>query len=147
MAIMIQKFIASKLVYAMALLWLITLASHYLEPVFMPVVTHFNVETISRDKQVLTLSGSLIKARPKCQFAGVTVKLEDSDAHLTLVFRDNRKDDTATRPEGYQVWGPWTVELPPGHESGVIIFTSLHRCHPGWATATPLTRISVTTDN
>lgn len=142
---MMRRLINSNLTYSMAVVWLLTLAAHYLEPVLFPVVTNFNIASAQRQGQTITISGTLVKARPTCIFAGVTAQLKTADdtQHVLLKFMDNKMDDTANRPEGYQEWGPWVLGLPDGNEPGTVVLTSAHRCHPVWMTSTPNARIKV----
>lgn len=111
---------------------------------FMPVVKDFVVQEIQQNDTTIVLSGWMRKDR-NCKFAGIVAEGIDANGNATdldLSFRDNRKDN-ATRPIGTQSWGPWTIEFPLHPNVKKVTLTSVHHCHPAWATTTKLVDIQV----
>ncbi len=111
---------------------------------FFPVVDTFSVTGVIREPEAITISGHLNKLRP-CTFVGVSAAGNDNGithVDLPLVFLDDTKPDTHTRPTGSQKWGPWKIYIPlaPNVESVTLI--AAHECHPLWLTQSNLITVS-----
>lgn len=108
------------------------------ESALMPVVKDFVVTSMSRDESSVTISGYMRKVRT-CQFVGIQAAAVRGKTtyDVPLLFLDAKVDSHSTRPSGTQAWGPWRVTLP-AVQADEIHLTSTHRCHPVWATDTPL---------
>ena len=144
MVAVMKRMLETRAAYALAVLWLMALAAHTLKPVLLPVVRDFTVTTLTQEGGKVRASGYMVKARPTCLFAGV-VAYRDIDGerqHVPLLFQDATRDQTANRAAGYQLWGPWQMEIE-ANKPGVIHLESVHKCHPGWTTTTPLVAIPV----
>ena len=149
----IKRFVNSKIVLAMSILWLLHLFGRPIEGFLFPVVTHFNVSKIEAqlvrldDKPIneITVTGDMIIARRCDRFVGFNIEGSDADGSLTdldFKFRDNVRSDKTRRGPGYHKWGPWTIDIPNEHIDFVKLY-SVHDCHPFWFTKTPLTTIPI----
>jgi hypothetical protein len=115
-----------------------------LEAWLMPVITNFTVTSVSRVNNTLVISGYLRKDRD-CAFVGVSAIGLGGDRKVAvpLVFRDSLYDNNATRPQGTQAWGPWTLQIPVVPHIQTVDLDSTHTCHPLWTTTTHMAAIPV----
>lgn len=111
-----------------------------LERALFPVVSDFVVTSLTKTPEYVVVSGYMRKTRD-CTFVGVqAVAVQEAHEHdIPLIFLDARNNN-ATRPLGSQAWGPWKVTFPTTYADSVKL-TSTHRCHPFYATDTPLANI------
>lgn len=86
----------------------IVLILNRLEQIFDPVVKPFIITSLEHTETDIIASGFLKKIRD-CEFVGIIAKSGDLD--VSLNFRDS-KDQTKSRPVGYQTWGPWEMVIP-----------------------------------
>lgn len=123
---------------------MIVASFNFFERTFMPVVKDFVVQEIEQTEKTIVLSGWMRKDRD-CAFAGIIAEGTDNlgkTIELDLSFRDKRKDN-AINHIGPQAWGPWTIEFPLEPNVKIVTLTSVHHCHPAWATTTKLIDITI----
>lgn len=119
---------------------LIVIAINRIEHLAMPVVTGFTITEMQHEGNKIQLSGYMRKDRD-CVFAGVSaeaINLYGKRVSIPLVFKDNKRDSTGTRPTGTQDWGPWSLEIPIEPSISEVTLSSVHQCHVFWATTTRL---------
>ena len=116
------------------------------EPLLFPVVTGWKPTKVEVAGDVVRISGYMHKARD-CRFLAVQASGFDpiirDNIHIPILFQDNPNDQTATRPAGYQSWGPWQIEIPRMYKLYSVDFRSVHNCHGGWTTVTYLGNVVV----
>lgn len=115
-----------------------------LEAWLLPVVADFTVTSVSRVNDTLVVKGYMRKDRD-CSFVGIsaTGRGNGKKVAVPLVFRDSAYDHNATRPQGTQSWGPWTLQIPVVPYIQTIDLDSTHQCHALWTTTTELVGIPV----
>ena len=111
------------------------------ERAWFPVVKDFTVNEVVQEKQRIVFSGTMNKVRA-CEFLGVTASGGDHFA-LGVSFDDDITRKTSTRPQGFQEWGPWHVDVSPEDTVPYIRLVALHNCFPFGMTHTPLAKINL----
>jgi hypothetical protein len=95
-----------------------------------PIVDSFQIRRASLENSVLSVSGTMFKLRDAgCKFSSVRFYDQRGD-HLALKFDDNKADQAANRPRGYQSWGPWRVTLAP--DTVALSAEAVHECWYEW---------------
>ena len=105
-----------------------------------PVVVNFNVDTVRSNEEYIAISGTMEKSR-SCVWLGnqAFVKLGSGFIRrLGVVYLDQPKGTSKTRPAGSTEFGEWLIERPTGIVGGELHLISLHRCHGLWITETSL---------
>lgn len=125
-------------------------AVHTAETHFMPVITGWQLDHITKQDDKITASGVMFKARA-CEMVSTTV-LAVPKAPLAprrLIMR-LRPDDISGGdvPVGFTTWGPWTITLvTPVHvdrdDLAALEVVTQHKCHAWWNQETVIGRIPV----
>lgn len=116
-----------------------------LERIFAPVVRDFLITSMTSSGNSLVMTGYMRKVRD-CRFVGVQAIAIDSAGHARdapLIFLD-AANNTATRPQGAQAWGPWKVTVQ-ATEAETLRLVATHRCHLVYANDTTLANIPLHT--
>lgn len=108
--------------------------AHTMEPILLPVATHWTVIKAERDGDDLLLTGTMIKRRPCIYTPPVIVRDTAGQNYRMEHLSSVRGHSWAASPEP-QRFGPWKVYGGAGKK---LTFTSLYECHSLWPTFTEL---------
>ena len=111
------------------------------DAIWFPVVKDFNVMTVRQEPHRISFSGTMNKLRA-CEFLGVMANA-GKDFAVGVSFDDDITRKTSTRPQGFQEWGPWHVDVSPEDTVPYIRLVALHNCFPFGMTHTPLAKINL----
>ena len=113
------------------------------EYIFFPVIKNFHLTSIERVDNYIVMQGYMRKVRD-CRYVGVSAEGTTTSGRvdLSLRFLDSAIiDDSTTRPQGTQEWGPWKVVIPTVPNISTAVLYSVHSCHLAWETTTELARL------
>lgn len=112
----------------------VPVVAHWLEPLLLPVNTHWHVEVAQRDGDDLLVSGSMKKHRA-CVFLPPTIA-RDEDGNNYRVIHQSRNGGSSWAPdEQPQRFGPWRVVGGAGKK---LEFINVFQCHSLWPTFSEL---------
>lgn len=118
-------------------------STYIIETRFFPVIKDWKLDTVIRQKDTYTLSGSMFKDRT-CELISTNV-MAVPKMHLAprvLLYKIDPNDiDGGNAPVGHTTWGPWTMDIPQAFlkhrdEISFIEVVGMHRCHAFWVQET-----------
>jgi hypothetical protein len=119
---------------AACLMVAVPLIAHTLEPVLLPVATHWTVETATREGSDLLLSGTMVKRRP-CLYTPPVIVRDSTGQNYRMEHLSAIRGTSWATSMQPQRFGPWKIY---GGAGKVLTFTSLYECHLLWPTFTEL---------
>jgi hypothetical protein len=108
--------------------------AHTMEPVLLPVATHWTVESASRDGNDLILAGTMVKRRP-CIYTPPIIVRDTAGLNYRMEHQSSIRGTSWAASTQPQRFGPWRIYDGAGKR---LTFTSLFECHSLWPTFTEL---------
>lgn len=123
--------------------------AYKVETKFMPVVSHWDLQSVERVGDHYILNGTLTKERP-CEMVATTVMAVPKMklAPKVLLYRISPHEFAGAQvPTGRSEWGPWRMKIPEAftrHRDKIdyIEIVGIHRCHAFWMQETVYGRIA-----
>jgi hypothetical protein len=108
--------------------------AHTIEPVLLPVATHWTVTSATRDGNDLVMTGTMIKRRP-CTYTPPIIVRDMQGQNYRMEHQSTVRGNTWAPSSEPQRFGPWRIYDGAGKK---LTFTSLYECHSLWPTFTEL---------